>query len=49
MAGSPLQVIWDNGKEFLGSTPTAPFAKFALFIGTLDVTNGIKVRALHET
>lgn len=38
-----LQVVWDSGKEFVGNTPTAPFAKLALFIGTLDVTNGIMV------
>ncbi|KAK9909597.1 hypothetical protein WJX75_004735 [Coccomyxa subellipsoidea] len=41
-AGQPeFVVVWDSGKEFVGNTPTAPFAKLALFIGTLDVTNGI--------
>lgn len=39
-----MQVIWDNGKEFVGSTPTAPFAKLALFIGSLEVTRGLQVR-----
>ena len=46
-----LQVVWDSGKEFVGNTPTAPFAKLALFIGTLDVTNGIMASFLkiHQT
>ena len=36
-------VVWDAGREFVGSTPTAPFAKLALFVGSLDVPNGVKV------
>ena len=36
-------LVWDAGREFVGSTPTAPFAKLALFMGSLDVPNGVKV------
>jgi hypothetical protein len=36
-------VAWDNSKEFVGSTPTAPFAKLALYIGSMEVANGVKV------
>jgi hypothetical protein len=36
-------VVWDNGKEFAGSTPTAPYALLALFIGSMEVTSGIQV------
>ena len=40
----PMFVVsWEGGRECVGSTPTAPFAKLARFVGSLDVANGIKV------
>lgn len=41
-------MVWDNSKEFVGSTPTAPFAKLGLYINSLEVVNGVKVGLLRE-
>ncbi len=41
---SCMQVFWDSNMEpFVGSTPTAPFAKLALHLGKNDVVSGVKV------
>ena len=38
------QVLVSDGRQFVGSTPTSPFAQLALAQRTLEVVNGVQVR-----
>ena len=41
------QVLVSNGRQFVGSTPTSPFAQLALAQRTLSVVNGMQARTLR--
>ena len=38
-----MQVLVSDGRQFVGTTPTSPFAQLGLAQRTVDVLNGMQV------